>query len=257
MRCCVSSIDFMQAVGASERIFDLLDRQPKIPSEPDVNCLTQPHDFDGSVRLENVSFTYPTRSDQKVLQNITFHIAPGQKVALVGPSGGGKSTIASLIERFYDPESGTIFFGSHSLSNIDPHWLRKNVSFVNQEPSLFACSIRDNITFGLDNEQISLDDIQSAAKQANAHDFIEQFENKYDTLVGERGVRLSGGQRQRIASKHRIISNSNDLDCNANEITNVVIISDYHIVTFLFSCSSTSHESETIVTRRSNKCIGR
>ena len=194
----------MQAVGASERIFDLLDRQPKIPSTANRNCDIKPKNFDGHIRLENVCFTYPTRSDQQVLRNITFSVLAGQKVALVGPSGGGKSTIASLIERFYDPESGTIYCGSSPLTSIDPNWLRENISFVNQEPSLFACSIRDNITFGLDQNDISFDDIQSAAKQANAHDFIEQFENKYDTLVGERGVRLSGGQRQRIASKYQI-----------------------------------------------------
>jgi ABC-type multidrug transport system fused ATPase/permease subunit len=191
----------MQAVGASERIFDLLDRRPKIPSLADASCTNKPNAFDGHVRLEGVYFTYPTRSEQKVLRDITFEIKPGQKVALVGPSGGGKSTIASLIERFYDPESGSILFGSVPLPTIDPKWLRDNVSFVNQEPSLFACSIRDNITFGLDRTDISFDDIQSVAKQANAHDFIEQFEKKYDTLVGERGVRLSGGQKQRIASK--------------------------------------------------------
>ncbi len=191
----------MQAVGASERIFDLLDRQPKIPSVSNQDCSAKPDDFDGTVRLENVFFTYPTRSDQQVLHDITFEIKSGQKVALVGPSGGGKSTIASLIERFYDPDSGTIYFGSYPLKSIDPKWLHENISFVNQEPSLFACSIRDNITFGLDRTDISFDDIQSVAKQANAHDFIEEFENKYDTLVGERGVRLSGGQRQRIASK--------------------------------------------------------
>lgn len=193
----------MQAVGASERIFDLLDRIPKIPSSRNDNCSTKPTDFDGHVRLEKISFTYPTRSDQQVLHDITFEIKPGRKVALVGPSGGGKSTIASLIERFYDPISGTIYFGSHPLTSIDPQWLRDNVSFVNQEPSLFACSIRDNITFGLDRTNITLEEIQDVAKLANAHDFIEQFENKYDTLVGERGVRLSGGQRQRIASKFR------------------------------------------------------
>jgi len=194
-------VDFMQAVGASERIFNLLDRIPKIPSTANQDCSVRPTDFDGHIRLENVSFTYPTRSDQKILDDISFEIRPGQKVALVGPSGGGKSTIASLIERFYDPVSGSIFFGTHALTTLDPHWLRENVSFVNQEPSLFACSIRDNITFGLNRTNISFDEIQAAAKQANAHHFIEQFENKYDTLVGERGVRLSGGQKQRIASR--------------------------------------------------------
>ncbi|CAF1177732.1 unnamed protein product [Adineta steineri] len=191
--------DFMQAAGASERLFDLLDRIPKIPATSTHECSIKPDDFDGSIRVDKLFFTYPTRSDQQVLRDITFEIKSGQKVALVGPSGGGKSTIASLIERFYDPDSGTIYFGSHPLTSIDPKWLRENVSFVNQEPTLFACSIRDNITFGLDRTDISLDEIHSVAKQANAHDFIEQFENKYDTLVGERGVRLSGGQRQRIA----------------------------------------------------------
>lgn len=191
----------MQAVGASERLFDILDRIPKIPATPNPSCSVKPADFDGHVRFENVCFTYPTRSDQTVLHDISFEIKPGQIVALVGPSGGGKSTIASLIERFYDPESGTIYFGPHALKCIDPKWLRETVSFVNQEPSLFACSIRDNIAFGVQRDDISLDDIHAVAKQANAHDFIEQFENKYDTLVGERGVRLSGGQRQRIASK--------------------------------------------------------
>jgi ABC-type multidrug transport system fused ATPase/permease subunit len=219
----------MQALGASERIFQLLDRVPKIPATSNENCSNKPTNFDGNVRLENVCFTYPTRSEQRVLHNITFEIKSGQKVALVGPSGGGKSTIASLIERFYDPESGTIFFDSCPLTTIDPLWLRDNVSFVNQEPSLFACSIRDNIAFGLKRTNISFDEIQEVAKQANAHDFIEQFENKYDTLVGERGVRLSGGQRQRIASKYQTIF-------------------VFKIKNFCSSCTSFINESKIIIT---------
>ena len=193
--------DLRQAVGASDRLFGLLDRRPKIATTSDEICSIQPVDFDGSVRFENVSFTYPTRSEQTVLTNISFAIEHRQKVALVGPSGGGKSTIASLIERFYDPDSGTIYFNSQPLQSIDPQWIRQNVSFVNQEPSLFACSIRDNITFGVDRTTISLEEIIHVAKLANAHQFIDQFEEKYDTLVGERGVRLSGGQRQRLASE--------------------------------------------------------
>ena len=196
-----SHVELRQAVGASERLFGLLDRQPKIPATSDKNCLTRPLDFDGSVQFDDVSFTYPTRSEQPVLKNISFTIRHRQKVALVGPSGGGKSTIASLVERFYDPDSGTIFFNSQPLQSIDPQWIRENISFVNQEPSLLACSIRDNITFGVDRTAISLEEIIHVAKLANAHQFIDQFEEKYDTLVGERGVRLSGGQRQRLASK--------------------------------------------------------
>jgi ABC-type multidrug transport system fused ATPase/permease subunit len=197
-------LDFRQAVGASERLFCLLDRKPKIPATANESCFIQPIDFDGSVRFDHVCFTYPSRSEQLVLTNISFTIEHRQKVALVGPSGSGKSTIASLIERFYDPDSGAIYFNSQPLSSIDPQWLRQNVSFVNQEPSLFACSIRDNITFGVNRAMISLDEIIHVAKLANAHQFIEQFEEKYDTLVGERGVCLSGGQRQRLASKCRI-----------------------------------------------------
>ncbi|CAF4860633.1 unnamed protein product [Rotaria sp. Silwood1] len=110
----------------------------------------------------------PTRSEQQILTNVSFSIAVGQKLALVGPSGSGKSTIASLIERFYEFDSGTIYLGSYSLASINSQWLRQNISFVNQEPSLFTCSICDNITFGLDSNQISFDDIICVAKQANA-----------------------------------------------------------------------------------------
>ncbi|CAF3643399.1 unnamed protein product [Rotaria sp. Silwood1] len=183
--------EFMQTVGASKRIFYLLDRQPKIPSTSNESCSIEPTDFDGSIHFDNVSFTYPTRPEQQILTNISFSIPPGQKVALVGPSGSGKSTIASLIERFYEPQSGTIYLGSYSLASINPQWLRQNISFVNQEPSLFACSIRYNISFGLDPNQVSFDDIIRVAKQANSHQFIEEFDQKYDTLVGEYDHHLS------------------------------------------------------------------
>jgi ATP-binding cassette subfamily B (MDR/TAP) protein 10 len=220
----------MQAVGASTRLFALIDRQPTIPSTTDMSCSIKPIDFVGNVRFDHVYFTYPTRPEQEVLTDISFAIKPGQKVALVGPSGGGKSTIASLIERFYDPKSGTIYFDSDPLSSIDPQWIRQNVSFVNQEPSLFNCSIRDNIIFGLDRSDISLDEIIQVAKQANAHQFIEQLEYKYDTLVGERGICLSGGQRQRLASK--------------NDIEKLI----YLKLIISFSCTIIINQSKIIIT---------
>ncbi|CAF3682024.1 unnamed protein product [Rotaria sp. Silwood1] len=185
----------MQTVGASKRIFGLLDRQPKISSTSNESCSIEPTNFDGSIHFDNISFTYLTRPEQQILTNVFFSIASGQKVVLVGPSGSSKSTIASLIERFSESQSGTIYLGSYSLASINPQWLRQNISFVNQEPSLFACSIRYNISFGLDPNQVSFDDIIRVAKQANSHQFIEEFDQKYDTLVGEYDHHLSGGQR--------------------------------------------------------------
>ncbi|CAF5183856.1 unnamed protein product, partial [Rotaria sp. Silwood1] len=117
---------FMQIVDGSKRIFDLLDRQPKIPSTFNESCSIEPTNFDGSIHFDNVSFAYPTRSEQQILTNVSFSIALGQKLALVGPSGSGKSTIASLIERFYEFDSGTIYFGSYSLASINSQWLRQN-----------------------------------------------------------------------------------------------------------------------------------
>ncbi|XP_071946637.1 uncharacterized protein [Antedon mediterranea] len=192
--------DFMKAVGASVRVFELMDRVPDI-SNSGGNKLIE---FDGSIRFENISFTYPSRPDNPVLKGVTFSVNPGQMVALVGPSGGGKSTIVNLIERFYEPESGRIQFGGTDLKTLDPQWFRKEIGMVSQEPVLFACSIKENIAYGKDADD---EEIVEAAKQANAHDFIESFEDGYDTKVGERGVRLSGGQKQRVAIARALIMN--------------------------------------------------
>nr|CAI99870.2 putative ATP-binding cassette, sub-family B, member 10 [Brachidontes pharaonis] len=192
--------DFMKAVGASVRIFGLLERKPEVPNE---NGLI-PAELTGRVEFKNVTFTYPSRPETEVLKNITFTVEPGEMVALVGPSGGGKSTIVNLIERFYDPNGGTIYLDDYDLKELDPQWFRKKISMVSQEPTLFACSIKENIAFGINAE---LSEIEDVCKQANAHDFIQTFEERYDTLVGERGVRLSGGQKQRIAIARALIMN--------------------------------------------------
>ncbi|XP_062594585.1 uncharacterized protein LOC134260056 [Saccostrea cucullata] len=190
--------DFMQAVGASIRIFDLLDRVPDVPTE---NGEVLYH-MNGRVEFQNVYFTYPSRPETKVLKGITFSVEPGEMVALVGPSGGGKSTIVNLIERFYDPDSGRILLGDVDLKTLDPQWFRKKVSMVSQEPTLFASSIKENIAYGCTATD---QEIETVAKQANAHEFISTFEDGYNTLVGERGVRLSGGQKQRIAIARALI----------------------------------------------------
>ncbi|XP_071502591.1 uncharacterized protein [Diadema antillarum] len=184
--------DFMQAVGASIRIFELMDRLPEISNEGGDQLM----DFSGELSMEGVSFTYPSRPDNAVLTDVTFAVQPGQMVALVGPSGGGKSTIVNLLERFYVPNSGEVKLSGVDLASLDPKWFRQKISIVSQEPVLFACSIKDNISYGRDATD---EEIYEAAKMANAHEFITSFEEGYDTLVGERGVRLSGGQKQRVA----------------------------------------------------------
>ncbi|GCB75495.1 hypothetical protein scyTo_0017350 [Scyliorhinus torazame] len=136
--------EFMQAVGASVRIFELLDRKPKIPCVGGNRFAS----LEGSLEFQKVSFTYPTRQASQVLKEITFAVEPGNMVALVGPSGGGKSTIVNLIERFYDPDSGRILLGGCDLESLDPQWFRQKISIVSQEPMLFATSIKNNITYG-------------------------------------------------------------------------------------------------------------
>ncbi|KAK3587257.1 hypothetical protein CHS0354_034401 [Potamilus streckersoni] len=192
--------DFMQALGASVRIFDLLDRQPEVPNE-DGMILPE---MDGSVEFQDIHFTYPSRPETEVIKGISFQVKPGEMIALVGPSGGGKSTLVNLIERFYDPNSGTIALGGQDLKDLDPCWFRQKISMVSQEPTLFACSIKENITYG---REATTEEILEAAKQANADEFISTFDDGYDTLVGERGVRLSGGQKQRIAIARALIMN--------------------------------------------------
>ncbi|XP_069937675.1 mitochondrial potassium channel ATP-binding subunit isoform X5 [Cherax quadricarinatus] len=164
------------------------------------------HSLMGNIEFRNVSFAYPTRCDQEVLHDFSLHIPAGKVVALVGVSGGGKSTVAQLLERFYDVKSGSIMLDGVDLRTLDPSWLRGRViGFINQEPVLFATSIMENIRYGYPEATDA--EVIAAAKTANAHEFVESFPRGYNTVVGERGVTVSGGQKQRIAIARALLKN--------------------------------------------------
>jgi ABC transporter fused permease/ATP-binding protein len=191
--------DFMKASGAAERIFELIDRVPVIPSSGGI----EPARTEGRIEFESVEFSYPTRKDMPVLKGIELSIRPGEVVALVGSSGAGKSTIASLLMRLYDPTAGQIRLDGRDLRELDPGWLRRQIGVVAQEPILFSSSIADNLRYG--RPGATAEELAAAAGAANAHDFIMKFPDGYGTLVGERGVQLSGGQKQRVAIARAVL----------------------------------------------------
>ena len=155
----------------------------------------------GEVTLNKVMMYYPARPQRRILNDMNLYVPSGAVAALVGPSGGGKSSIVSLIQNLYEPRSGDIFIDGIKIRDLSPDWLSKHVAVVSQEPTLFARSIKRNIIYGLEgtNEEPTMQEIKAAAMLANAHDFIDKLPMKYETDVGERGVQLSGGQKQRIA----------------------------------------------------------
>ncbi len=191
-----------KAVGATERVFELLDEVPE-----KINA-TQNHSTEkikGHVSFKNVGFSYPSRPEIEVLKDVNFTAQFGQKIALVGPSGAGKSTISSLLLRFYDIDKGEILIDDKNIYDYDLENLRGNMSIVPQDVILFGGSIRENIAYG--KPDATEEEIVNAAKQANAFDFVNGFPEKFDTLVGERGIKLSGGQRQRIAIARALLKN--------------------------------------------------
>ena len=192
-----------ESMAGFDRISELLSEEPDVKSPH--NPTPMPENLQGHLKLSNVSFSY-NDDEGKVLENIDLEIPASQVVALVGPTGVGKSTLVSLIPRFYDVTSGSISLDGTDIRNLDVDELRKNVSIVLQDVFLFHGSVRDNILFG--NPKASEREMIEAAKTANIHDFIMTLPKGYDTLIGERGVKLSGGQRQRISIARAILKNA-------------------------------------------------
>jgi ABC-type multidrug transport system fused ATPase/permease subunit len=191
-------------LGASERILEILDETPEPTlQEPALGLV--PTQVRGDIRYEHVAFRYPTRPDVAVLQDIDFHIAAGEKIALVGPSGAGKSTIAGLLMQFYPLSGGRIVVDGHNVADYDLTALRSHIGIVPQETLLFGGTIRDNIAYG--KPGATDQEIIEAAQRANAWQFIQKFPESLDTVVGDRGIKLSGGQRQRVAIARAILKN--------------------------------------------------
>ncbi|CAL4887372.1 unnamed protein product [Urochloa decumbens] len=192
---------FSEAAAAADRILEMIRRVPKIDSESDAG--EELDNVAGEVEFRNVEFCYPSRPECSVLVGFSLRVPAGRTVALVGSSGSGKSTAIALLERFYDPSAGTVALDGVDIRRLRLKWLRAQMGLVSQEPAMFAMSVRENILFG--EEDATDDEVIAAAKAANAHNFISQLPQGYDTQVGERGAQMSGGQKQRIAIARAIL----------------------------------------------------
>lgn len=187
--------EIQQAIGAAERLGEIMAVEPQIVSPAHPKPMPSP--ARGKIDFDAVTFAYPGRSDAPVFEDLSFSIGSGERVAIVGPSGAGKTTIFSLILRFYDPQQGRVMIDGVPISEADLSAVRQRMSYVPQDPAVFAATIADNIRYG--SPQASDEDVKRVANMALASEFIEALPDHYDTLLGERGITLSGGQRQRIA----------------------------------------------------------
>jgi len=193
---------FGEATGAATKLFHIIERKPEIDADEEANIKS---DLFGEIEFRNVHFSYPARPNVEILKGISFQCKPGKTIAIVGASGSGKSTIVQLLERYYNKNSGQILIDGKKIEFYNIHWLRSQIGFVSQEPTLFDTTIAENIAITCPNA--SQKEIEAAAKLANAHDFITQLPNGYQTNTGERGLQLSGGQKQRICIARALMQN--------------------------------------------------
>ncbi len=190
--------DLQSATAGAERVFEVLDVEPDIADKPGAKTVTR---TSGQIRFDDVSFHY--QDDMPILKNINFEAKPGEMIALVGPTGVGKTTLISLLARFYDPISGNIYIDGNNLKDMKLHSLREQISIVLQDVFLFNGTVIENISYGCKDSTI--EQVKEAAKIAQAHDFIMEMPDGYNTVIGERGVRLSGGQKQRLAIARAVL----------------------------------------------------
>ena len=228
---------YMKAKIAATRILKLLERIPLLDSYS--NDGKKPSQCNGNLRLSNVTFKYPARRDYKVLRNFDLTVQSGQTVALVGSSGCGKTTLLSLVERFYDPQVGSVIIDDNDIKKLNLKWLRSQIAVVSQEPVLFEMTIRDNIAYADISRNVTNEEIITAARLADIHEFILTLPKGYNTMIGDKGMLLSGGQRQRIAIARALVR-------------------DPKILLLDEATSALDRESEKVVQRALAKaCVGR
>ncbi|GMT23290.1 hypothetical protein PFISCL1PPCAC_14587, partial [Pristionchus fissidentatus] len=218
----------MTSVGASRKVFDYIERSTKIPNDGECKI-----DVQGDIKIDNVSFFYPSRPKTTVLKGLSLDIKSGETIALVGPSGGGKSSIVQLVEHFYEPDEGEITVDGVDIRDYDHKHYHQKVALVAQEPVLYDGTVDYNISYGFDGATKEM--IIEAAKAANAHNFVMEMEKGYDTKCGERGVQMSGGQKQRIAIARALIRKPS-----------ILILDE--------ATSALDNESESLVQEAINKC---
>ncbi|XP_061918788.1 ATP-dependent translocase ABCB1-like isoform X1 [Entelurus aequoreus] len=194
---------FAIARGAAYTLYNIIDNKPSIDSYSESGY--KPNFINGNIKFKNIHFSYPSRPEVKILNNFSLSVKSGQTIALVGSSGCGKSTTIQLLQRFYDPQEGSLSIDDHDICSLNVRYLREKIGVVSQEPVLFATTIAENIRYG--QTDVTQQEIEQAAKEANAYDFIMTLPDKFETLVGDRGIQMSGGQKQRIATARVLVRN--------------------------------------------------